>query len=191
MSSRTCKYDADAVCYIYGQFRDVKYELKTSYVLCEAYEAYFDCPVRHQDKPWAPHVAFSYCERCLEVNMQPIEYPELESSSGPIAHDLTRPVPEPTKKLSQKSSLSLSSSKSNSDREFLPTLKQPKYHLITTEDFNDLVRDLNLPKNKAELLGSRLKQWTGHETFLTFFTKEDGLCFCNDIKGMVEEFGIP
>ncbi|CAH0560898.1 unnamed protein product [Brassicogethes aeneus] len=135
--------------------------------------------------------------------MQPIKYPELESSSGPIAHDLTRPVPEPPKKLSQKSSLSLSSSKSNSDREFLPTLEQPKYHLITTEDFNDLVRDLNLSKNKAELLGSRLKPWnlfddviimdqrTRHETFLTFFTKEDGLCFCNDIKGMFEEFGIP
>ncbi|XP_074098481.1 uncharacterized protein LOC141527091 isoform X2 [Cotesia typhae] len=46
--------------------RDVKYELKTSHVLCEAYEAYFDCPVRNQDKPWAPHVACSYCKRCLE-----------------------------------------------------------------------------------------------------------------------------
>ncbi|XP_073992966.1 uncharacterized protein [Rhodnius prolixus] len=69
MSSRKCKYDADAFCFICGQFikvRDVKYELKTSHVLCEAYEAYFDCPVRNQDKPWAPHVACSYCKRCLE-----------------------------------------------------------------------------------------------------------------------------
>ncbi len=33
-------------------------------------------------------------------------------------------------------------------------------------------------------------QRTRHETFSTFFTKEDGLCFCNDIKGMFEEIGI-
>ncbi|XP_044597544.1 uncharacterized protein LOC123274117 [Cotesia glomerata] len=105
------------------------------------------------------------------------------------AHDLTRPVPEPPKKLSQKSSSSFSSYKSNSDKEFLPTPEQPKHYLITSEDFNDLIRDLNLPKNKAELLGSRLKQWnllddvkitdqrTRHEMFATFFTKEDGLLF--------------
>lgn len=69
MSPRKCKYDADAFCFICGQFikvRDVKYELKTSHVLCEAYEAYFDFPVRNQDNPWAPHVACSYCKRCLE-----------------------------------------------------------------------------------------------------------------------------
>lgn len=136
-------------------------------------------------------------------NAKPIEYPDLESSSAPIAHDLTRPVPEPPKKLSQKSSSSFSSYKSNSDKEFLPTPEQPKHYLITSEDFNDLIRDLNLPKNKAELLGSRLKQWnllddvkitdqrTRHEMFATFFTKEDGLCFCNDIKGMFEAIGIP
>lgn len=47
MSSRKCKYDPDAFCFICGQFikvRDVKYELKTSNVLCEAYEANFTFP---------------------------------------------------------------------------------------------------------------------------------------------------
>ena len=69
MSSRKCKYDADAICYICGVFikvRDIKHELKSCQVLCNAYEAYFDCPVRSQDKPWTPHVACSYCKRCLE-----------------------------------------------------------------------------------------------------------------------------
>lgn len=49
-----------------------------------------------------------------------------------------------------------------------------------------MLRDLNLPKSKAELLGSRSRQWnmfddvnitdqrTRHQTFSTFFTKEDG-----------------
>ncbi|XP_067628175.1 uncharacterized protein [Eurosta solidaginis] len=70
-----------------------------------------------------------------------------------VAHDLTRPVPEPPTKISQRSRSSLSSYKSNADKEFLPTPEQPKYNFITTEDYNDLIRDLNLPKSKAELLG--------------------------------------
>ena len=89
-------------------------------------------------------------------NAKPIEYPNLDSSA-PIAHSLTLPVPEPPMKLSQTSS-SLSSNKSVSDEIFLLTPEQPKHHLITTKDFNDLIGDLNLPKNKAEPLGSRLKQ---------------------------------
>lgn len=60
-------------------------------------------------------------------NAKPIEYPDLESSSAPIAHDPTRPVPEPPKKISQKSS-SFSSNKSNSYKDFLPTPEQPSHH---------------------------------------------------------------
>jgi hypothetical protein len=36
------------------------------------------------------------------------------------------------------------------------TLEQ---RLITQAELNDLVRDLDVPKTKAQLLGSRLKQW--------------------------------
>jgi len=32
-------------------------------------------------------------------------------------------------------------------------------HLILQAELNDLVRDLVLPKTKAQLLGSRLQQW--------------------------------
>ena len=32
-------------------------------------------------------------------------------------------------------------------------------HILTQDELNDLVRDLELSKSKAELLGSRLKQW--------------------------------
>ena len=32
-------------------------------------------------------------------------------------------------------------------------------HKITEGDLNDLIRDLELPKNKAELLASKLEQW--------------------------------
>lgn len=76
-------------------------------------------------------------------------------------------------------------------------------HLINSEEFDDLVRDLNLPKLKAEILASRQKQWNllkngvkisdrrkRHKTFSGFFTKEDGLCYCNDVKGLFEAIGI-
>ena len=32
-------------------------------------------------------------------------------------------------------------------------------HFITQPELNDLIRDLDLPKTKTQLLGSRLKQW--------------------------------
>ena len=45
------------------------------------------------------------------------------------------------------------------DTDYLPsTSAEP--HLITQMELNDLIRDLDLPKNKAEVLGSRLKQWS-------------------------------
>jgi hypothetical protein len=49
MTSRGCKYSADAFCYICGEFikeRAKKYQVKTSVKMCEAYHAYFGMPVR-------------------------------------------------------------------------------------------------------------------------------------------------
>lgn len=63
------KYDADAFCHICGIFikvRDIKFYLNACEKLCEAYETYFNCPVRNLDKPWAPHVACNNCKRYLE-----------------------------------------------------------------------------------------------------------------------------
>jgi len=34
-----------------------------------------------------------------------------------------------------------------------------EFHRITQEELNDLIEDLDLPKSKVELLGSRLQQW--------------------------------
>jgi putative ubiquitin-RnfH superfamily antitoxin RatB of RatAB toxin-antitoxin module len=34
-----------------------------------------------------------------------------------------------------------------------------EFYRITEEELNDLIRDLDLPKSKAELFGSRLQQW--------------------------------
>jgi hypothetical protein len=43
------------------------------------------------------------------------------------------------------------------DADFTADLQFNEFHWITQEESNDLVRDLDLPKSKAELLGSRLE----------------------------------
>jgi hypothetical protein len=68
---------------------------------------------------------------------------------------------------------------------------------------NDLVRDLGLTKEKAELLGSRLKQWNlldrecktsvyrkRHQDFSQFFAMDGVLCYCTNVCGLFEEMGL-
>ena len=81
----------------------------------------------------------------------------------PQGEDL--PVPEPTKEYN------LNSEMEEEDTEKTgPHGEQPTYpdfqgpasgspHRLTQNELNDLVRDLELPKVKAELLASRMKQW--------------------------------
>ena len=66
-----------------------------------------------------------------------------------------------------------------------------------------MIRDLGLTKSNAELLTSRLKQWNlldesvqiadqrkRHQAFSSFFTSQDGLCFCHNVTGLFQEIGI-
>ncbi len=68
---------------------------------------------------------------------------------------------------------------------------------------HDLVRDLELPKNKAELLGSWLQQWNlltadvrvskfrdCQQQFNTFFFMESDLVACNNINGLMAALNI-
>jgi len=76
-------------------------------------------------------------------------------------------------------------------------------HILTPDDLNDLVRYLELSKNKADLLGSRLKQRhlleknvqissfrIRHQQLVPFFRKEEGLVFCYDVDGLMNALGI-
>ena len=67
---------------------------------------------------------------------------------------------------------------------------------------NDLVRDLYLPKQSAELRASRLQEknllhpgtsmafYLQREELLKCFTFEDGLVFCNDIHHLLLDLGL-
>ena len=69
---------------------------------------------------------------------------------------------------------------------------------------NDLVRDMYLPKQSAQLLASRLQEKNlhhpstsaifyrkGKEELLNYYTFEGGLVFCNDIHHLLLDLGLP
>lgn len=88
------------------------------------------------------------------------------------------------------------------DEEFMPERKTKDPETFNREELNDLVRDLNLPKDGAELLASRLKNKNllakkvsayfyrdREKEFRKFFTKDDenSVVYCSDVKGLVDE----
>ena len=67
-----------------------------------------------------------------------------------------------------------------------------------------MIRDLGLTKSNAELLTSRLRQWNllddsvqiteqrkRHQSFSSFFTMQNAICFCNDVSRLFYSIGIP
>jgi len=98
-------------------------------------------------------------------NKKTVNYPNISSAIRPVPHteDLPVPVPhqqyilesddEPTENQEKTPQPSTST-----DADFTVDLQFNEFHCITQEELNDLLRDLNLPKSKAELLGSRLQQ---------------------------------
>ncbi|GBM91596.1 hypothetical protein AVEN_164202-1 [Araneus ventricosus] len=76
---------------------------------------------------------------------------------------------------------------------------EPK--LFTQSELNDLVRDLNLPRDSAEVLRSRLKEknllapgtsfsWfrNRRQKFVPFVPQAGELVYCSDIPGLIASF---
>jgi hypothetical protein len=85
------------------------------------------------------------------------------------------------------------------DSDFTADLQFNEFHRIKQDELNDLIRDLDLPKSKAELLGSRLQQFKllkenvrnslyfkRHEDLVQFFKMERSLVACTDIDGLTK-----
>ena len=136
-------------------------------------------------------------------NKHNIQYPNLPSAIRPILHQPDVPVPTPPPVLidveDSTTSSDLSSSECQSQYE---CFEGERPRLFSQEELNDMVRDLDLAKVSAVLLGSRLKSrnmldsevtfsWYKHreKEYLPFFTKEDEMVYCVDIKGLIEKLG--
>lgn len=128
-----------------------------------------------------------------------IRYADCASAQKPVPHDTENPVPSCP---ADHNIIVSSCEEDDDDNTFELDAQEQKPHLLNQGDLNDLVRDLSLSKEKAELLGSRLRQWnllesntktslfrTRHSYMSQFFEMKDKLTFCNDINGLFKELG--
>ena len=92
-----------------------------------------------------------------------VQYPNLPSAVRPVPHTAELPVAKPptNMRLSDSESSNEDVGQSNNNMDCDPTFagasSSNEPHLLTQGDQNDIVRDLNLAKKQAELLGSRIK----------------------------------
>ena len=75
--------------------------------------------------------------------------------------------------------------------------------MIRLKELNDLVRDLGLSKQHAQLLGSRLQEWNllakdtklsvfrkRNDKLTRYFTMENSVCACKNVNGLIDELNI-
>ena len=135
-------------------------------------------------------------------NRNGLKYPDLDSARRPVAHcnDIPVPVFEELPELHEVTDGDSSGQDEEEEEFHVHDSPQP----FSQADLNDLVRDLNMPKESAELLASRLKEKNllsgstrvtfyrnRHEEFLCYFTQEKDLVFCTDITQLLHALGVP
>jgi hypothetical protein len=122
-----------------------------------------------------------------------IVYPNVPSAPRPVTHGKGISVPEPPKEFTVDSN-DEDEGKSTSGSPEPPASTEPHVshgrssvpqpQILTQDELNDLVGDLELSKRRAELLGSRVKQWNlleknvpissfrSHQQLVPFFRKK-------------------
>ncbi|KAI6653894.1 hypothetical protein LOD99_3070 [Oopsacas minuta] len=137
-----------------------------------------------------------------------IKYPNLHSAIRPVPHSIDVPVPKFTNLdvISEIDDCETRDSLIREDEDFIPCVlsRSNSPQLFNQSELNDLVRDLDLPKESAELLGSRLKEknlllpetkfysYRNREIeFLKYFIMEDGFVFYHDVSPLVNALGCP
>ena len=122
---------------------------------------------------------------------QKITYPNCKSARKPVPHDETNPPPVPPADMTDTSSSGESTSDTETgegDMYVLDADNSP--HLLGQAELNDLVCNLELTKEQAELLGSRLQErnfikpgtkishFRSHHMKFLFDSLEENVCFC-------------
>jgi hypothetical protein len=137
-------------------------------------------------------------------NKQDISYPDIPSAMRPVPHGPDVPIPVLPKSLEAATSES-STNESNAEDAtdcYLPDKTDDRPQPFTQIELNDLVRDLGLTKDCAEILGSRLKaknllsadtsfSWYRYreKEFVPYFAHDGQLVYCCDIPGLVCKLG--
>ena len=135
-------------------------------------------------------------------NKHQIVYPNLDSAMRLVPHDSTLliPVPPADGLDSVEDECVVDVERQDAaDVDFDPDIDGEEPKVFTQGELNDLVRDMSLSKEKAELLASRLKEKNllavdvkvsnfrkRNNDLSRFFTIDGPLCYCNNINGLVE-----
>ena len=116
---------------------------------------------------------YDYCCFCLiditrisSKNKHTIVYPDLESARRPIPHDISLPIPIPMpqqinfeSEMVEDLEFAVEEVHTNyTDLNYVPEDELLAPQTFSQGESNDLIRGLDLFKEKAELLASRLKQ---------------------------------
>jgi hypothetical protein len=138
-------------------------------------------------------------------NKTEIAYPNIRSAILPVLHGPEIPIPSRPENLDLFSPVSDSeisgSEKSDSDFQVETTAKE--LELFPQSELSDLVRELGLPKDLAEILESRLCEknmvgagtsyyWYRHreEEIIPYFSQEGPPVSCNNIPELAHRLGL-
>jgi len=140
---------------------------------------------------------------------QRIDYPNIPSAIRPVPHGEDLPMLEPPKEYNLNSEMEEEDTEKTGPHEEEPTDSDfqgpvPKSpYKLTQNELNDLVCDLELPKVKAKLLASRVKQRKYLEEGMKitlycyrqknpeeFFTMEGTLVACKDVDGLFKALNM-
>ncbi|GBM80837.1 hypothetical protein AVEN_219583-1 [Araneus ventricosus] len=137
-----------------------------------------------------------------------IQYPNIPSAVNPVPHNESLPFPvasntytlQPETNFEDFEPQPVPSTTTDDDEEYPADLVHRQPHLVSQPELNDLVGDLELPKSKSQLPGSRLQQWnllekdvkissyrTRQSTLKLLFKEDEDLVFCpNSSELMIE-----
>lgn len=98
----------------------------------------------------------------LSTKKRTVQYPNIPSAIWPILHPEGLPIPTSPHSYdldveNEDSAEELSQPSTSHNPDFKETNDKP--HRLIQAELSDLIRDVHLSKDKAELLGSRLQQW--------------------------------
>jgi len=120
---------------------------------------------------------------------------DCETALRPVPHDSENVVPLPPEcETSDEEPHSTDEVVDDTEDVFEAVLTDENLHLLQQAELNDLIRDLQLSKEKSELLASRLKEWnlldrTRHVKLASFYAMENDACYCSDVNGLMHELG--
>ena len=134
-------------------------------------------------------------------NRKSIKYPSIPSSIAPVPHDNDMPIPTARKLFTSDSTINSCNGSLNDVSEDKDICKERM--LFNQDRLDDLVRELQLTKSKAELLASRLKEYkllencckitnyrVRHECFSDLYNVYESLCFCINVNGLFKRLTI-